>query len=452
MKKWWVMPVLAALLFSLTGPTALAAGSASVSISSYTKVQQSRSYTYTITVKVTSSIDFIGSIKFSGIFSHDPIFIDHHMSSNTTKTYTNKVTFKIPSSAAIGSTGVITVTGQGSYLDDSGNVKEYSKSGSRTATVIAYVASTPKPTTAATKKPTAKPTASPSPTATPEPNEWDTALQSATSLTNGGALNVDVAKTPEMPVSLLASLKDKQGKLTVNLGGGSTCAIDGAKLGNVPAEGAIDLSMSMEKDAALSQKAGGADIYQMKFAHSGPLPGPFAYTFKAASSKPGDTLYLYYYYDESGVMEGLQSAVVDDAGNVTFTIYHCSAYIVTAAPIEGAAGSLSDAAAARLQAQEAQAGLDEAQAQLTAEKEGKSQLEGQLTEAQGKATQLEGQLKDYQEGNAANEARAAGTLTVPYIVLAGGAAAVAVISILLTYLICRKGSAKKKKEEVKAGA
>jgi hypothetical protein len=186
-------------------------------------------------------------------------------------------------------------------MKDDGNVGDNADtSKSLTVTVVATAPSTPRPTTAATKKSTAKPSASP--TATPEPSEWDTALQSATSLTNGGTLTVDVAKTAQMPVALLTSLKDKQGKLTVNLGG-YTCAIDGAKLAGVPAEGAIDLSMSMEKDAALSQKAGGADLYQMKFAHTGPLPGPFAYTFKAAQNKPGDTLYLYYYYDEPGVLD-----------------------------------------------------------------------------------------------------------------------------------------------------
>jgi hypothetical protein len=69
MKKWWVLPVIAVLLFSLAGPTALAAGSASATISGSTKVERGKSYSYTIKVSIKNSTSFVGKITFSGIFT-----------------------------------------------------------------------------------------------------------------------------------------------------------------------------------------------------------------------------------------------------------------------------------------------------------------------------------------------------------------------------------------------
>ncbi|MEZ4358065.1 MAG: hypothetical protein R2876_05500 [Eubacteriales bacterium] len=67
----------------------------------------------------------------------------------------------------------------------------------------------------------------------------------------------------------------------------------------------------MVKDELLSQAAGGFDVYQLNFNYHGELPGIFSYTFYASENEPGDTLYLYYSYKQAGIIEGMQSAVVD---------------------------------------------------------------------------------------------------------------------------------------------
>jgi hypothetical protein len=208
-----------------------------------------------------------------------------------------------------------------------------------------------------------------------------------------------------------------------------TCTIDGAALGDLSAIESLDLSMTMEKDAALSEAFGGADIYQLHFAGSGQLPGLFAYTFKAGENKPGDTLYLYYYYEQSGVTEGIQSAVVDGNGYVTFTIYHCSSYIVSGRMIKDAAGGLADAAGEK---QAEQANATDLEARLKAAQENAAQLEDQIE-------QNDHQLKAARNDIAALKAEAEGKLAVAPTVLALTVCGAALLAMFLTMLVCRAG-------------
>jgi hypothetical protein len=194
---------------------------------------------------------------------------------------------------------------------------------------------TPKPSTtrtpepSATKTPAASPTATPVPTPTPVPTGWAKALSDVNAMADGGTATVAQPESAQLPADLLAALRAKGGTLTVDFGA-YACSIDGTALGELPPGlAALDLTMSMEKDAALSEAAGGADVYQLHFAYSGELPGPITVSFIAADHNPGDTLYLYYYYAASGATEVRQSATVGTDGRVSFVIYHCSAYFVT---------------------------------------------------------------------------------------------------------------------------
>jgi hypothetical protein len=435
MKKLCAFLVITVLMVPALGTTAMAVGSASVSITNTKSVQQSRSYTYTISVKISSSFDFTGAIHFSGVFSHSDIDLDFHAASNSSKTLSKSVTLKIPANAELGSTGKITVSGQGDYLDANDNPIEYPVSKSLTATVIKYV-----------------------PTPTKKPTEWDIAAQGVTNLKAEGALSMKAAADTSIPAALLSALKEKQAKLTVDLGN-CTCEIDGAALSDISSDGSIDLAVTMEKDALLSEAAGGADIYQLHFAHSGQLPGPFAYTFKADANKPGDTLYLYFFYDWSGVAEGVQSAVVDENGYVTFRIYHCSSYFATGSMLQGAFGiiawetenPLAPTATPVLSTveplqetpepagTELQAGLAEVQAQLKAAQDYRLELENRINEK-------DAQLADARRDAEAFMAESAGRLSVDPTVLVLLIGAAALLAVFLTMLFCRAGLFKRRNQ------
>ncbi len=227
------------------------------------------------------------------------------------------ITVTIPADAAIGTSYTITLSG--SYDNASG---EHPISETKTITVVEKPVSTP----------------GPDPTPTPAPTGWALTAIDVAAMAQGGSYDFTVTDDATVPAAVLASLKEKQGVLNV-IFGGYTCTINGALLGTIP-EGlaGIDLGLSMEKDAALSALVGGADAYQLHFNHSGALPGRFTFRFKADQNSPGDTVYLYYYYDASGVVEGVQTCVVDAEGYISVDIYHCSSYIISKALIEGAAG------------------------------------------------------------------------------------------------------------------
>ena len=372
MKKCLVMLSVVILLNLLIGSTAFAAGSASITISNYTKVEQGKSYTYKITVKINDTMDFLGTIEFSGVFSHSKktmIFQASDDEINGKGTLTYNITLKIPATAALGSTGSIHINGQGSHYDkDSGKTTSYKVKKELTATVVDPGTSTSIPSTK-----TAKP--KPKPTATPAPTEWDIAAQNVQQLSAGGTLNLDV-KDRRIPPAFLQKLKERKARLVMGHGGYS-CTVDGAALLSVPPN-PIDFTMSMDRNEALSKAAGGADLYQLHFAHSGQLPGRFLYKFKASASKPGDRLYLYHYYDQSGAIEGTQSASVDQDGFVTFGITHCSSYFVTAAVLHDAGGIVAEDTTSRQAAEEAGRKLGESESRLLAAQGDLTKLEEQL--------------------------------------------------------------------------
>jgi hypothetical protein len=156
-------------------------------------------------------------------------------------------------------------------------------------------------------------------------------------MAEGGAVTVTRPESTLVPAELLSVLRAKGGRLIADFGT-YICIIDGQTLGGA-ADVPLDLAMSMDKDDALSAAAGGADVFQLHFAHEGELPGPVTVSFAAEGYSPGDTLYLYYCYASSGATEFRQSAAVGEDGRVAFIIYHCSAYYVADSAPEAAAGA-----------------------------------------------------------------------------------------------------------------
>lgn len=108
------------------------------------------------------------------------------------------------------------------------------------------------------------------------------------------------------------------------------CVIDGNMLNeDLSGFDELDLNFSIDKDETLSAMVDGRDVFQLHFNHEGEMPGPIIFRIKAEGYKKGDTLYLYYIYQQAGVVEALQEVVVDEEGYMTLIIYHCSSYVIT---------------------------------------------------------------------------------------------------------------------------
>ena len=397
MKKFIFFAIAVVLIGSIIPLGTAFAGSASISISGPKSVEAGKTYTYTITLSGTDvSSAMVTSISTSGVFSGSGSRCEIGSGGeNTSGSKSVDVSVTVSSSANPGDTGTISASGQfGYWNEDMTDVLTGSMSKSLSATVAEPTPDpTPTPTTAPTTAPTTQPTAAPTattaptatvkptttpkptatsatkptntpkPTATPsatatattepsaspsasatieptptpeKPLEWPDVEEMVDGLEDGGTLSVNMEGKTEIPASVLSQLKDKGGILEIDFGDYS-CTIDGRMLNELPEDlSTLDLSVRMVKDESLSQKADGFDVYQLNFSHHGELPGVLTYTFFASENAPGDTLYLYYSYEQAGIIEGMQAAVVDSDGYVTFEIYHCSSYFVSDTIIDGA--------------------------------------------------------------------------------------------------------------------
>ncbi|MHB1315062.1 MAG: hypothetical protein ACYCX2_06175 [Christensenellales bacterium] len=429
MKKLFMLFAAIMLLMFTAGVTNAFAGT---SISGPSTVEAGKTYKYTITVSANAST-IQGKVSCEGVFSGSSadFWEDSSGVYSDNISATVSITVTVASGTAPGSQGTITVKGNGTTVDQAGNDGSFVISGSKTATVVVK---TPAPSKSSKPRTPSPSTPTPSPTATPQPTQWDLAALSVDGMNPGGTINLDITENTQIPVPLLTSLSGKQGILNINFGGYS-CTIDGSSLRAIPdGIAAIDLGLTMETDPALSAAAGGADVYQLHFSHEGQFPGVFSFTFKAEKSKPGDTVYLYYYYGQANIIEGKATATVGANGYATFGIYHCSDYFVANTIMENAFNNFPK--------------------EDTGETEKIAELQKQNSALE---TQLQA-IKDSQETAATQAAAAplyqleAWIKNLSLIEIAAGLVAAVLLSMFFTMLFCRAGIFRRKPAPLKAAA
>ena len=98
------------------------------------------------------------------------------------------------------------------------------------------------------------------------------------------------------------------------------------------AEQSYDFGLRFDTGANLSALrglAGDSLTLMASFNHSGPLPAEAIITFQVGQEKAGQTLHYYFFNEQTGNLEYLQSAVVAADGTVAVRQSHCSDYIFT---------------------------------------------------------------------------------------------------------------------------
>jgi hypothetical protein len=393
MKRFLSLLAAAALAVFSAGIITAFAYSGSVDINGDQQVYPGSKHTYTITVSAQDAGTVLADITCSGIFikeSGDSMIEWSEAANSSGVIYTGSFTVRVSSAAKPGETGTITVSGSAvSYIDDKYNTDEKDFSG----TFIAEVAESGQ---------------------VYDPSEWDAVLKSVQSMPAGGALILDLSNT-EIPAEVLSALKEQQGTLTLNAGGGF-CVIDGKSLAGIP--GSIvdtDVAVSMKKEKALSAAANGQDVYQLNFAREGQLPGRFRFSFAAAKSRPGDILYLYRYYSASGVLEGAGASVVDAEGFAAFDIYCRSGYVVSNSVLEGSAGSPASLGALA------------------------EQLQSQVKSRNAENEDLKARLEGANDTAALQAERYEGMLSLSPAVFIAAIAGALLLSAILTMLVFRAG-------------
>lgn len=423
MKRFLTLVIVAALLVSLLG---IATAFASASISGHSEVYAGTSHTYTGKASYTCG-DLVGKIEGLGQANNFGLFPGGM--TNISQAGETSITVTIPSSAKPGDTFTIKFSGEYSIFADDGSgdvVAEKSFSTSKTITVVAKPVSTPKPTR--------DPNATPRPT--PEPEGWDLVKIDVDKAEDGTTIQASMEGDTKIPESVLELLAKKKTPLEVDFGT-YQCTIDPDDLSGFEGIGSLDLGLTFDKNEALSEVAGGVDVYQLHFAHEGQLPGKFTFSFKAENNKPGDVLYLYYYYGVAGVTEGVQQATVDADGMVTFDIYHCSSYIVTSDVIDGAVDTFDKNKAAEIETLNEELNATKADLVATQAELEEARQAAEAAEAAAAAKDVSAeQNPDASSDDAASAKDGSGIPLAGFIAAVAGAA---LASMFLTMLFTRSG-------------
>ena len=114
-------------------------------------------------------------------------------------------------------------------------------------------------------------------------------------------------------------------------GAGYTITFPRGSLGGAKAR-EYDFGLRFDTGAglgALRGLAGDSVTLMVSFNHSGPLPAEAIITFEVGAEHAGRTLHYYYFNEQTGNLEYLQSAVVAEDGTAAVRQSHCSDYIFT---------------------------------------------------------------------------------------------------------------------------
>ncbi len=313
------------LLVMILTVSTIGLSTAEAKISGSSQVVAGKTYTIKISKSATAS-SISGRISWSGFASgSETMWKDSTSGMSESITASVSIKIAVPAGTPAGSTCTISLSGEIATSDGT-NVGESAYSESKTLTVV-------------TKEASSNTSEGDEPKATKAPTEWEVAKDKFAGTEQGGTATIDITGDDhKIPASMYNSLREKQNILTVNFPTYS-CTLNGAVLGELGKNTkSLDLGLTFDPDPDFSAAVGGQDIYQLHFSHEGEFPGKISFKFKADKNVPGDTVYLYYYYGSSKVIQSMQSAVVDSDGFVTFDIFHCSNYFVSSAIIEGASG------------------------------------------------------------------------------------------------------------------
>jgi len=285
------------------------------SISGNSQVYPGGTYTYTIKVTETAT-SISGTAKTSGILGSQTKNWkkDSDTGYNQSLTASTSITVTIPSSAAIGATGTITVDGNGSKLDPDTNLySNFDITGSKTITVVA-------------------------PPVSPSPEAWELAVKEIKEVEEGGSItfemNPEDSKEINVPIEVFEAVKEGKVILTIDYSS-FTCTIDGNTIGDIPP----DVS-EVNVGIALQPIERADDMIVFDLNYTSQLFYVATYALQPFVDPQEDLIYVYRNYQNINVLEYVNDAQIDNDGNVLIRVFAPGSYIVSATSITGSEGNM----------------------------------------------------------------------------------------------------------------
>ncbi|GAA0077100.1 hypothetical protein UT300005_14780 [Clostridium sp. CTA-5] len=156
---------------------------------------------------------------------------------------------------------------------------------------------------------------------------------------NEEKMYVNASYSPNVDKEMFLLVKEYSYKSLVIESGNCTWSFDTNDLINI-SKMKTKFNSKVESNSPNASKinrlTNGADVANIYFNYNGMLPGKAKVEINVGEEFDGSNRYLYYYNPSKNVLESVSSNVNVKDGKAAFTITHCSDYVLSKTPINGA--------------------------------------------------------------------------------------------------------------------
>lgn len=163
-----------------------------------------------------------------------------------------------------------------------------------------------------------------------------------------GRIMVEMNGGTIIPANVIASIRGKNLNLVLDMGDGITWTINGM---DVSEDALLDIDLGVTKKTSVipedvvNRIRGENRSIQIELAHNGAFGFKATLTIAFDKGEVGKFANLFYYNEETGKLEYLESTQVEEDGKATLTFVHASAYTIVLSNVamdESAVGSLTE--------------------------------------------------------------------------------------------------------------
>ncbi|WP_315078617.1 N-acetylmuramoyl-L-alanine amidase family protein [uncultured Clostridium sp.] len=158
---------------------------------------------------------------------------------------------------------------------------------------------------------------------------------------NADSVSYNVSNYPKVEKDVFECLKDNDDKTLVLEGDDYSWTFDGDDINNLSAmDSKIDTTIetTSPNESEIKNVLNGANVVNLYFNYDGKLPGKAKIEAKIGSKYNGKNMYVYYYNKSTKSLELVASNVKVKDDKVSFTITHCSDYVLSETPLSATVG------------------------------------------------------------------------------------------------------------------
>ncbi|NFG60319.1 N-acetylmuramoyl-L-alanine amidase family protein [Clostridium botulinum] len=155
------------------------------------------------------------------------------------------------------------------------------------------------------------------------------------------SVSYNVSNYPKVEKDVFECLKDNDDKTLVLEGDDYTWTFDGDDIKNVSSmDSKLDTTIetTSPNESEIKNILNGANVVNLYFSYDGKLPGKAKIEAKIGSKYNGKNMYVYYYNKSTKSLELVASNVKVKDDRISFTITHCSDYVLSETPLLATSG------------------------------------------------------------------------------------------------------------------